>query len=326
MPLKSYRHRFNTMGCPAEAILYATSEALARSAFMSVETECQRLDRKYSHYQIDNYLAELQREAALPQGSRVDGETAALLNLANTQYTESQGRFDITAARLVRLWEGRTALPAPRKISEALSLTGWHRVQWDGTRLCLQHGMSLDLGGVVKEYAADRAAIVLKSLGFDSGYVDLGGDLHVLGPHPGGQPWHIGIRNPRGPGTISSIKVFRGGLATSGDYERCTFINGTRYGHIINPINGWPVAGLASVSVVAASCLIAGAVSTLAMLQESRDALEFLETSGLSWLAHDGNISVMGRQDSLEPGVTSEGSTRQDLRLGCRSYIVGRRL
>lgn len=281
-PLKSYRYRFNTMGCPAETLPYAPSEALARDAFVRAETECQRLDRKYSHYRDDSYLAELQHEAVLPQGSRVDGETAALLNLANTQYTESQGRFDITAARLVRLWEGRTALPTPAEILEALSHTGWNRVQWDGTRVWLQHGMSFDLGGMVKEYAADRVAILLKSLGFDSGYIDLGGDLHVLGPHPDGQPWHIGIRNPRGAGAISSIKIFRGGLATSGDYERCTIINGNRDGHIINPINGWPVAGLASVSVTAASCLVAGAVSTLAMLQEAREGLEFLQSSGLA--------------------------------------------
>ena len=299
-PLKTCHYRFNTMGCPAEALLYAPSKKAAQRAFATAEAECQRLDRKYSHYRPDSYLAKLQLEAVLPQGSSVDEETAALLDLANTQYSESWKRFDITAARLVRLWERCTALPTCAEISEALSTTGWHKVQWDGARLKLQKGMSIDLGGMVKEYAADRVAILLKSLGFDAGYIDLGGDLHVLGPHPDGQPWHIGIRNPRGAGAIASIKVFSGGLATSGDYERCTIINGTRYGHIINPISGWPVAGLASVSVKAASCLIAGAVSTLAMLYEAPDGIEFLDTSGLSWLAHDGNIPFGARKDGIQ--------------------------
>jgi thiamine biosynthesis lipoprotein len=160
--------------------------------------------------------------------------------------------------------------------------------------------MRLDLGGVVKEYAADRAALCLKSAGIQSGYVDLGGDLHFLGPHPDGSAWRAGVRNPRGTGAIAALSIMRGGLATSGDYERCLEVGGQRFGHIINPFTGWPVQGLASVSVVAPSCLLAGAISTLAMLQ-SRDAgLEFLSTCGLQWMAHDGQFSYPRRDCMLD--------------------------
>lgn len=293
---KTYRHRFSTMGCPAEVCLYAADAEAARAGFVLVETECQRLDRKYSHYRADSYLARLQERAVCTRGCVVDAETAALLNLAATLHHESRGLFDITAGSLTALWEQRTTLPGSAEIAAVLSRTGWSSVQWDGARLRLPPDLRFDLGGLVKEYAADRAALALKARGFESGYVDLGGDLHVLGAHPDGTPWNIGIRNPRGAGALASIRIRVGGLATSGDYERGTIIDGVRYSHLIDPITGWPVKGLATVSVVAATCLLAGAVSTLAMLTETQRGLDFLSDSGLSWLAHDGSVSFTGSE------------------------------
>jgi thiamine biosynthesis lipoprotein len=153
----------------------------------------------------------------------------------------------------------------------------------------------LDLGGVVKEYAADRAAGILKTLGFESGYADLGGDLHFMGPHPNGRGWQTGIRHPDGgKQAIASIEVQSGGLASSGDYERYSEIDGKRYGHIINPQTGWPVSGLAAVSVLAPSCLVAGSVSTLAMLAGVNDGLSLLRDSGLPWLAIHRDFQVEG--------------------------------
>ncbi len=276
------------MGCPAELCVYAPDHGSARTAFTIVERECQRLDSKYSHYRADSYLSELLETAAGTEGVRVDKETASLLNVAATQFEESRGQFDITAGLLAALWERRTTLPGMEELASAKSLTGWHQVAWDGIRLRLPRGMSLDLGGIVKEYAADRAAILLRSDGFESGYIDLGGDLYVMGPHPDGRPWKIGIRNPRGPGALASMEMHKGGLATSGDYERCSIIDGQRYSHLINPLTGWPVAGLASVSVAAPSCLLAGAMSTMAMLMGKVPGLQLVRSSGLAWFAHDG--------------------------------------
>lgn len=296
-----YRYRFATMGCPAEVCLYAADQKAAATAFAIAEGDCRRLDRKYSHYRTDSYLAEMQIAATFPHGTPADRETAGLLDFADSLYRESQGRFDITTGTLTALWDRCTDVPGTRAISTALSLTGWNKVEWDGIRLRLLKGMHMDLGGIVKEYAADRAALSLRSAGFESGYIDLGGDLHILGPHPGGQPWSIGIRNPRGPGTVAGNSVLRGGLATSGDYERCSIIEGRRYSHVINPVTGRPVSGLASVSVTAPSCLLAGAVSTLAMLMDTPDSLEFLSSSGLLWWAHDGRESFSGHGTTMSP-------------------------
>jgi len=228
-------------------------------------TEVHRLDLKYSHYREDSYLARMQERAARPEGVEVDGETAGLLNYAETQFKISGGLFDISTRRLSALWDRIKSIPEKRQISAALEKTGWHRVQWKAPGLKIPEGMELDLGGMVKEYAADRAAGLLLKAGFRSGYVDLGGDLHFLGPHPDGRPWKVGIRNPeKKRGAVAAVDLYSGGLATSGDYERFSTIDGRRYGHIINPRTGWPVnpgaTGLSAVSSVAPHCLVAGSV------------------------------------------------------------------
>jgi thiamine biosynthesis lipoprotein len=252
----------------------------------------------------------MQRQAARTGGVVVDSETAALLNYADTQFRVSEGLFDITARSLSALWDRARSLPADEQISDALDKTGWNRVRWDGTNLEIPTGMSFDLGGIVKEYAADRAAVILKEAGFESGYVDLGGDLHVLGPHPDGRPWQVGIRNPNDKGSpLAAVEVRSGGLASSGDYERFSEINGRRYGHIINPRTGWPVSvaaeSLASVSAVAPSCLLAGSVTTLAMLAGAKQGISLLEESGLSWFAVTADHSVSGTlaPSKLQPGA-----------------------
>jgi thiamine biosynthesis lipoprotein len=128
--------------------------------------------------------------------------------------------------------------------------------------------MEIDFGGLGKEYAADRAAGVLSALGCIA-LVNLGGDIVANAPRPGDEPWLIGIRNPdAAAGHFSKLPLYSGALATSGNYERCIEADGRRYGHILDPHTGWPVpGGPASVSVLAANCLLAGTLATVAMLR-----------------------------------------------------------
>jgi len=154
-------------------------------------------------------------------------------------------------------------------------------------------GMEIDFGGFGKEYAADRAAALLERDGAASGIVNLGGDLRVLGPRPDGSAWSIGIQHPRAPGsTIASIRLARGALATSGDYERFFEVDGKRYCHILNPATGWPVQGWQSISVVAPLCVAAGAMSTIALLHEDA-APAFLAGQQVAWLAVDRDGDVI---------------------------------
>nr|WP_306306195.1 FAD:protein FMN transferase [Methylomonas koyamae] len=129
--------------------------------------------------------------------------------------------------------------------------------------------MEIDFGGVVKEYAADRAAALCQAHGIRHGLVNLGGDIKVVGPRADGSPWQIGIRHPhRSGGLLDTLALAAGAVASSGDYERCITLDGVRYGHVLNPRTGWPVRHLAAVTVIAEFCVVAGSASTIAMLKE----------------------------------------------------------
>jgi thiamine biosynthesis lipoprotein len=190
---------------------------------------------------------------------------------------------------LRRAWDFRTAaMPSQASIAALLPLVGWPQVEWDGRAVRLaQPGMELDFGGFGKEYAADRAAAALAERGVRHGFVNLGGDIRVIGPQADGRPWCFGIRHPREPeGTIASIELADGALATSGDYERWFEHEGRRYCHILDPHTGWPVQHWQSVSVVAPVCAAAGALTTVAMLM-GEHALAFMRRQQVAFLAVD---------------------------------------
>jgi thiamine biosynthesis lipoprotein len=204
-------------------------------------------------------------------------------------HRESGGLFDISSGVLRKAWDFKSALlPSPDRLREALALVGWAQVALEEDRVRLPRaGMELDFGGFGKEYAADRAASLLIDAGFAHGYVNLGGDIRLLGPTPIGEPWRLGIAHPRQPGAVAmGVDVASGALATSGDYERYFDLDGRRYCHILDPRSGWPVQHWQSISVVAPACLAAGALTTIAMLM-GPDAEAFLSAQGVSWLGID---------------------------------------
>ena len=273
------------MGSPCELQLWSESREAASRVAEAGLIEIARLEKKFSRYREDSLTTRINRSAGNPTGLEVDDETASLLDFADTAYHESGGRFDPTSGVLRRVWDFRSdRLPSPQAIAQTLESVGWAKIRWDRPRLILpQVGMELDFGGFVKEYAADRVAGLCRSWGLSSGLVDLGGDLAVVGPHPDGSPWLVGIRNPRRPDeAMARIAIDAGGLATSGDYERFMIIDGERYSHLLDPRTGESFRqGPACVSVTADHCLIAGVSSTIAMLHDERACEGFLDRLGL---------------------------------------------
>lgn len=283
------------MGCPAALHVEADTDAAARSAYAATQAECARLDGKYSHYRNDSLVARLARQYG--ELEEVDEETANLLDFAAALHAQSGGLFDITTGALTRLWDAqRGRLPSAAEITQARQVSGWRHVQWQRPLLRLNvPGLRLDLGGLVKEYAADRCAQLCRDAGINAGVVDLGGDLALIGPHRDGAPWMVGIKAPREPDRASArIELPRGGLATSGDYERALIIDGRRYSHIVDPRDGTPVRSFASVSVVADSCLIAGAAATLAMLLGIERGGAYLRDLGLPHLCIEDGGKMSG--------------------------------
>lgn len=303
-------HRFRAMGGPCRLRFACADEAQAKRAISAAEAEVRRLEQKYSRYLPDSLVSRINRAAGTGRPVPIDSETAGLLGFAHTLWQQSAGLFDLTAGVLRRAWDFKSGrLPAQGAIDALLPLIGWDCVQWDqGTISLPKAGMEIDFGGCVKEYASDSAAAALAGLGIERGLVDLAGDMAVVGPGSAADPWVVGIRHPRRDGAaIASISLAAGGLASSGDYERCLLLEGKRYGHILNPATGWPVQGLVAVSVLAGQCMVAGGSATIAMLQEESAALQWLDALGLPWLAVDSQLSCHGEFRADVPAAQPPG-------------------
>jgi thiamine biosynthesis lipoprotein len=285
-----HRSEFRAMGSPCTVHVYADGAAAGEALLDASRRELERIERKYTRYRDDSLTAAINRSAGDDRGIEVDAETAALLDYADAAHRQSGGLFDITSGVLRRAWDFRSGrLPEPEAVAALLRCVGWTRARWRRPRLVLPvPDMQLDFGGYVKEYAADRVAELLRKRGARHGLVDLGGDLSIVGPHPGGAPWQVGIRDPRdGSRALRVLSVYGGGVATSGDYERGMWVDGVRYSHLLDPRSGWPVDGPASVTVLATHCLIAGTASTIAMLSGRTGADAWLSRLGLPFLRVD---------------------------------------
>jgi len=285
------------MGGPVDVKLYGHNDAILVEACRLIEIEIRRLEKKYSRYRDNSVTATINDTAKEAKSISVDEETASLLDYAHVAYQQSDGLFDISSGVLREAWDFKSleSLPEACLVEKLLERVGWHHVIWKAPKLTfLRRNMQLDFGGYVKEYAADCVANICRQQGILSGIVNLAGDISVLGPKPNGSPWEIGIRHPRSPETAyAKIEMDSGAIATSGDYERFFIYDNTRYCHILNPKTGYPVQGLASVTVCAESCLVAGTASTITMLKEERGP-EWIKNLGLPYLLLDQTINPSG--------------------------------
>jgi thiamine biosynthesis lipoprotein len=284
------------MGSPCELRLYTSDRARADAAASAAQARVQELEHRYSRYRDDSVTTRINRSAGTAEGVEVDEETAGLLDYAAAAHEQSDGLFDLTSGVLRRAWDFKSnRVPTKKEIAALLPLVGWGKVVWRRSRLALPvAGMELDFGGFVKEYAADCAAQVCRGAGIVHGLVELGGDLALIGPHPDGSSWRVGVQHPRDlTKPIAYVEIGEGAIATSGDYERFMEIGGKRYCHLLNPKTGMPASHLSSVSVLAPQCLIAGTATTIAMLKEKAGP-EWLRQLGLPQLCFDQQLRPSG--------------------------------
>ncbi len=301
MLVERYQCQFQALGGLNDIQIFAESEERAAEVFTRVSAEVRRIETKYSRFNQDSVVSHINTYA----GSApvlVDDETARLLSIADGLYGLSGGLFDITSGALQKVWDFRSPeLPTREKITESLTRVGWGKVIWNRPKIMLGlPDMHLDFGGFGKEYAVDRAFEVCREMGVSSGLINFGGDLRIVGPRPNGAPWRVGICHPRKQReTIKYCELTSGALATSGDYERFKIVDGNRYCHIINPITGFPVSDFQSVSVFAESCLMSGALSTIAMLKGIQEGKKFLSAIGYSamLIAQDGSIEFIQKSE-----------------------------
>ncbi|MBL8289681.1 MAG: FAD:protein FMN transferase [Rubrivivax sp.] len=306
-----WRGAFGAMASPCEVLLEndaaqaaaAPSAGIARDEALRLtrlaQAEALRIECKFSRYRDDSVVARL--HASGGTAVTVDDETAGLIDFAAHCHAASGGLFDITSGVLRHAWrfDGGSMLPDAALVERLRQRVGWERVHWQRPRLTLPEGMEIDLGGIGKEYAVDRALALLRAETAAPLLVNFGGDLAVSGPRPDGSAWAVGIDSP-GPTSAGSdaaaaartaagvLALSAGALATSGDARRFVLADGVRYGHILDPRTGWPVRGAPrSVTVAAPTCTEAGVLATLAMLRGGGARAWLAEQGAPHWIVDD---------------------------------------
>jgi thiamine biosynthesis lipoprotein len=277
---RDFLYQFHAMATPCEARIETDDDALARRVGQRVESEARRIEEKYSRYRSASVVAKINTGQAF----LADSETAGLLEYAARCFELSKGLFDITSGVLRRAWtfDGSAGVPTSAQVESLRALVGWDKVSWDPPQISLPAGMEIDLGGLAKEYAVDRALALARAETDAPVLVNFGGDLAVSGPRRDAQRWKVAIASVETDGKMAGlIELAAGGLATSGDARRFLLKDGVRYSHILDPRTGWPVRQAPrSVTVAAESCVEAGMTATLAMLQGKR-AERFLKREGV---------------------------------------------
>jgi thiamine biosynthesis lipoprotein len=272
------------MASPCQ-VLSRADRSTAQKQLELAAAEAWRIEAKYSRYLRGNIVDRI--NSALGNAVSLDEETANLVDFTATLYELSAGRFDITSGVLREVWtfDGSDRVPAENQVTAVLEAVGWHKAVWQRPLLSLAPGMQIDFGGVGKEYAADRAAAFAASQSDAPCLVNFGGDIAAVAATADGASWRVGIESlSAGAGeAFKRIDLQHGGLATSGDARRFLLRNGVRYGHLLNPLTGWPVVNAPrSVTVAADTCTQAGMLSTLAMLMGA-DAEEFLDSQSVRY-------------------------------------------
>ena len=248
-------HRFHSMGTEVELLLDASDDC---TAFAQAEREFHRLEALLSRFRPDSQLSRLNRAGEL----RVGPELLDITELALAGRARTGGRFDPTvhdalvAAGYDRSFEQLADDPAPPSPAPP-RCNG--RVDVDRTTRTIRLGdrVRLDLGGIAKGWAADRALGLLAQVG--PALVNAGGDLAATG-----RPWTVGVGTTSAPLTL---ELDGGAVATSGCDRRHWRCNGREQHHLIDPATARPAAGdILAVTVVAGSAADAEILATAAFL------------------------------------------------------------
>jgi len=246
---------------------FGLDRAALLAAMDAAFAEFDRVDELMSIHRADSELSALNRAAG--QGEvAVSEDLFQVLQAAQSIHQRSGGAFDVTIRPVADLWGfiwKVHRLPTEAELRSALAKVGFEKVilnpQTLGVRIT-EPGVSIDLGGIAKGYAVDRAVERLKSMGVSSAMVKAGGDLRVLGLPPGEDHWQVQLEDPDKRGRRMALRMKSGALSTSGDYENFFDVEGRRFSHILNPRDGMPVEGVAACTVLAPTCMESDALAT----------------------------------------------------------------
>ena len=267
------------MGTRVTVELWSKDKALALHCSQSAFDEMHRIDRLMSPYKEHSELSRVNRDA-FKNPVKVSNELYRLINQSLRISALSQGAFDITFASIGYFYDYRLhKQPDPLTIAEKLPAVNYQQLNVTNQSIQFnQSGMRIDLGGIAKGYAVDRAIEQLKICGINQAMVSAGGDSRILGDHQG-REWMIGIQHPRQKGEVAlSIPLSDTAISTSGDYERFFLSSGQRIHHIINPKTGKSADKSWSATVIGGDATTTDALSTTVFILGAQKGLELINS------------------------------------------------
>ena len=252
---EKYTRTLKLMGCRFDITVIASNEAEGNTYIDIAAKEISRVENLISEWDSTTQISEVNRYAGV-KPVKVDKEVFDLIVRSIKISELTDGAFDVTWAAMNHIWKfdgSMKRLPTQDEIATAIAKIGYKNIllnEKDLTVYLKLKGMRLGFGGIGKGYSADKSAALLKSMGVAGGLISASGDITAWGKQPDGRPWMIGITNPFNKDKIFAWFPFEGNsIGTSGDYENFVEFNGVRYTHIIDPRTGWPVHGIASVTI-----------------------------------------------------------------------------
>ncbi len=271
------------MGTEYSLYLYAPSREQAAAIAKPVFEEVDRVDALLSNYQPDSELSRINREA-FDHEVTTDPETFRFLATCLAWSERSQGAFDISVGKLMKVWKffgASGALPSPEEIAAAREHVGWEKIRLDPeprTVRFLAPDIELDPGGIGKGYAVDRAVKALRAKGVSAALLSAGSStIYALGSPPGEAGWKVRVPSPHpGGGTISTVVLRDTSLSTANLSEKNFVHEGQFYGAIMNPGTLQPVRGMLQVTVISQSATDSDALSNALFVSGPEDRASLL--------------------------------------------------
>ncbi len=268
------------LGTTVEITIRGEEEVWARKATEQAFREIEKIHNLMNPFQEDSEISRLNREGA-QRPIEVGPDTFRVIRKSLRLSELSHGAFDITVAPLLQLWDSvrkRKQLPGQEELQEILVLVNYQNILIDEEKKTVkfrEKGMSLNLGGIAKGYAVDKAVEKLRYWGIERAIINAGGDLYLLGRPPERDFWVIGLKHPRRRGAIlGTVKARDEAIVTSGDYEDYFILDGQRFSHLLDPRRGKPVEGMLSVTILAENTLKADGLSTAIFVLGPKKGLE----------------------------------------------------
>lgn len=244
------------MGTLVTITAVAETESTAQAAANSGFTEIRRLEELLSTWIPTSELSRV-NAAAGSAVVHVSPETMEVVQRSLQAADITDGGFNIAIGSAVEAWSvtERQHIPTETELQQLIPLVDLHGVHVDvrdQTIFLERAGMRIDVGGIGKGYAADRAVEMMRKAGADAGVVALSGDIKTFGRLPNGLRFPIGIQHPRREGAVLAwIDLQDEAISTAGDYERFFERDGVRYHHILDPKTLQPARRCQSVTVIA---------------------------------------------------------------------------